>query len=1015
MAAECAVSAQLPAGDGGALKGGISRAMLKPYRCAMAGCNHQYKNVNGLEYHIFHSRKSDNHLLMGTAGRSATDSNEGGGSSGGTPDAPMAEHSPMVDTPLNDSVAGSALGLADSLSAPFNQQPPGGAVAVQGVGSPADMAGGAGSAGFLLQCTEVECLASFTSEHKLRQHMATQHPRPIRRATKPSYRVKSGRNNPGAATMDSPSSSSSFWNSANLSDVLSAAAANMDATGNSQVGAMPTIPEGEVSASNEATVAAIAAAIGYGDARGVSTPGVAGLTTLDQAAASVSRQLPSSLLFQAGISATPGAFNPTSPSFMSAPALISVTGGEPTNAGSYFALNMSSSANAQQHQHQQQPAPHPHQLTQALLGNPHSADAIAGTPGISMAPASAAAAASVMLAAMNQAAAAQAGSQSFNLQGSNASGAANPSSRGDESGGAEAFASHYLREMGVDSLSLDMQLVQSMLSPFYTQTPNNAGGSSANGNEGSPARAPAMGFAKLSAEGAGDVDMEDTRNGQYHYPRSQRSDSIDLSSLATMPTSIGPAANSSDAVSEAADPSISTSAADSILSVSTDGAAQSAQSTQQQQQQQYSANSGAHSQIAATLMSKRNAQQQLQQQQGAAPWMQDLSALGLLSIPKDDSGGHALQANLAQQQLQQPQQRKRYVLSAHAGDLKSRRDWHVLQQEQQQQQIYTPQPLDVTHFQQQQQQPRHGFAQNMGPATIPIGTRYHRQFMQPFPFPQTQAGDAPSLVAQQPGNSIIRCPLPMCGQGFSDANALKHHLSFDHPHDDATMLPRSHPGSPEDGFLSTLPIHGTLADGTDSGSGKQAKPSSGSMANAQLPYVGRSTSLISMVADPLNSGGSAMPLPQQQAGASSGSAATGGGGDRTKAPHWVDPNLWSMWIAAANGQGDITAAAAATAMGITPGVVGPQTFLPSHPASSPQQFSQQQQQQHSENELLRMFESLPSENSQQQQLSLDQQIAMAESVLSNHISAPVSSAAGAQPSVRAPLLAKSISHRPPQA
>ncbi|KAJ1848786.1 hypothetical protein LPJ70_000845, partial [Coemansia sp. RSA 2708] len=77
-----------------------------------------------------------------------------------------------------------------------------------------------------------------------------------------------------------------------------------------------------------------------------------------------------------------------------------------------------------------------------------------------------------------------------------------------------------------------------------------------------------------------------------------------------------------------------------------------------------------------------------------------------------------------------------------------------------------------------------------------------------------------------------------------------------------------------------------------------------------------------------------------------GAAAPAPPADRAKAPHWVDPGTWSMWIAAAN-EGNVTAAAAATAMGITPGVSGaPQSFAPMpHDGAS-------------ENELLRMFESI---------------------------------------------------------
>ncbi|KAJ1841231.1 hypothetical protein LPJ70_004305, partial [Coemansia sp. RSA 2708] len=116
--------------------------VAKPYRCAMRGCGHTYKNVNGLEYHIFQSRKARDHLRVDGGDRPA-------GSKSVTPDVARESASPLLDA-----------GDAGSLPVP---------------------AGAAGQ----LQCTEVDCLARFGSEHELRQHMAAQHPRPIRRAMKP--------------------------------------------------------------------------------------------------------------------------------------------------------------------------------------------------------------------------------------------------------------------------------------------------------------------------------------------------------------------------------------------------------------------------------------------------------------------------------------------------------------------------------------------------------------------------------------------------------------------------------------------------------------------------------------------------------------------------------------------------------------------------------------------------------------------------------------------------------------
>ncbi|KAJ2848166.1 hypothetical protein J3B02_004008 [Coemansia erecta] len=129
-------------------------------------------------------------------------------------------------------------------------------------------------------------------------------------------------------------------------------------------------------------------------------------------------------------------------------------------------------------------------------------------------------------------------------------------------------------------------------------------------------------------------------------------------------------------------------------------------------------------------------------------------------------------------------------------------------------------------------------------------------------------------------HNVIQCPLPKCTQGFNDANTLKQHLNFDHLRDDQ----HSNPGSPLGGFNN-------MAQATSS------------------------------VTDTLSNGG----------------RGTSNEDRNRNAPHWVDPEMWSNWIAAANGQNDnITVAAMATAMGVTPGVVGPNSFLAQIPGGQPQ-------------------------------------------------------------------------------
>ncbi|KAJ2790043.1 hypothetical protein GGI18_002044 [Coemansia linderi] len=469
---------------------------LRPYRCAMPDCNHAYKNVSGLEYHIFQSRKSNNHLMRDSP---VADGLDGGGVDGHVPDVAMTERGAVFDNLIHGSVAIPG----DNIM--------GGALALT---SPSQAGGIAGSP--VLQCVEVDCLARFSSEYGLRQHVAMQHPRPIRRAVKPSNRVKPGRGTP----TEQMSPSASFWNTTTISDVLGAAAA-MDAGPGQAMGlaSMPTIPESAISTPvSQSMEAAMAAAMGYGaEAQGL-------------------------------------------------------------------ALN----------------------------------------------------------------------------------GAGQPLGRGRA--------------------------------------------------------VPQAAHRRLMLQGLPPTDLAQF---QFHT-----------------------------------------------------------------------------------------------------------------------------QAQSMQQDVQQP------------------------------------------------------IAPNSA------GPRYQRQFVSTLQLGQLQSQHPPPLYSS---NSIIQCPVFACRQAFSDANALKHHLSYDHPRDAPMMSANaSNPGSPMEGFLSTMPT------------------------NHQTP-------MFSMAVGPLSAGA---PMQNRQGMQYLDP-------DRSKAPHWIDTNMWSSWIAAANGQGDVTAVAAATAMGITPGISGPQSFIPaaSTPLTQPT-YSQ------ATSELLQMFQAV---------------------------------------------------------
>ncbi|KAJ2100726.1 hypothetical protein GGI16_003630, partial [Coemansia sp. S142-1] len=716
-------------------EGGTSKG-LKPYRCAMAECNHVYKNVSGLEYHIFQSRKSNNHLLRDSP-KSVSDD---------VPDVVMAERNAvdLIHGPISD--MGGALALT----------------------SPSQTVGIGGSP--VLQCVEVDCLARFNSEYGLRQHVAAQHPRPIRRAIKPSNRVKPGR---GTPTEISPSGS--FWNTPTINDVLGAA---MDAGQAGILASMPTIPESGITTP---------VTMGY-DTQGLALNGAR-----QSAHGGPVPQAAHRRLILQGMPGQPF-LQATAAPFLSAPALINASGGEP-NINSYFALGLSNGTEV-------------HAMTPFGVSNVPMSNESMG-----------AAAASMMLEAMSQAAAGN--DAQLNL---------NTAQHSTAHEGDASTATNYLQDM-----SLNMQLMQSMMAePFYV---------------------PRDGSSQSAA-----IDGEDDmRNGRPHYSRSQRSDSFDLSSVATLPSS----GSSSSTIQPS---SMATGETPDSLATLSAGS-----------------KSGTHSQIATALMSKRNRQQQIQQQVSAAtnqapggqpsgllPWTQGFSALGLLPFPSDTQNRQSMNDGFPQPH---------------------------------QQRFYTPQPTDLAQFQFHTQPSNIQDAQPIAPNSA--GPRYQRQFVSSLQLNQLQ-NQAPLY-----NNSIIQCPAYGCTQAFSDANALKHHVSYDHPHDAPIA---SNPGSPMEGFLSTMPT------------------------NHQPPMFN--------LAAPLSAGSVLQPRQASQNMYMDPA-------DRTKAPHWVDTNMWSSWIAAANGHGDVTAVAAATAMGITPGINGPQSFLPA--ASTPLTHPTYSQ---ATTELLQMFQSV---------------------------------------------------------
>ncbi|KAI7827733.1 hypothetical protein BX661DRAFT_182318 [Kickxella alabastrina] len=705
---------------------------------------------------------------------------------------------------------------------------------------------------------------------------------------------------------------------------------------------MTTIPENQMSGSapssnsssssdsaQAATVAAIAAAMGYA----ASDHGM-----VQGRAARAHMHMPQSMMFSS--TATPDSahlFANSEPSFISAPALMSSAGGEPTHINSYFALNMPDTSSRNQQQQ--------HAFTPSLINGGSSANHSMGTASAS----DAQAAASMMFEAISQAAAAaQVGSINSHTPGilhqqtlqsmqplpplMSAGSRRNSASALEPAAVAAAMMNQkYVNDMGAAAaaamdMPLDMQMVH-MFSPFYQNSPSSKE------------------FFHL-----GDVQM-----GEQQSQQQQQQGNNAQSRLSEGPSKERRKNNSSTDM-----PMVSLGSTSAAVATQMGGFSSSDITGDPSQSNLMTANNNSNDSMAMDIglgggglhlvnafnkhrhaggtsqLPILNHQQQQQQQQNV--WSQELTALGGMLPPhtiSHDGGTHGLNQGY--------------------GNL---------------QRLYTPQPTDLAQFQLFQSHSPHilsaptssvnlngnGNGNNNNDDGSP---RYQRQF---FSLQQQQ-----QQQQRRGNNSIMQCPIRTCSQGFSDANAMKHHLNFDHTREEAVLASgnrggsggggiSSSPGSPmEPGFLSTLAANNSAAAAT-----------AAAVFN-QLPHSTNSSS---------NGNSSAIPQPFQHPmihigsdTSSAGAGASSAVNDRQKAPHWVDPNLWSMWIAAANGQTDsITAAAAATAMGVTPGVVGPSGFFTQMPSSASSNATSQMgaaqttgfshYQHPTDNELLRMFDSV---------------------------------------------------------
>ncbi|KAJ1914884.1 hypothetical protein H4219_004594 [Mycoemilia scoparia] len=166
-------------------------AVIKPYKCAMPGCERVYKNVNGLEYHIFHSKRASSHL---------------------NPETYQMALQEMQNQHGKHHIDGSSLGLSTfSQLAPKPESSMSGQsyMVLPGGSDNSHMAGGNRVNPFL-RCTNPECSFTCTSGEEYKAHISEAHIRPIKRAVKPSSRTKGGEHafKGATRTIGGPSSSS---------------------------------------------------------------------------------------------------------------------------------------------------------------------------------------------------------------------------------------------------------------------------------------------------------------------------------------------------------------------------------------------------------------------------------------------------------------------------------------------------------------------------------------------------------------------------------------------------------------------------------------------------------------------------------------------------------------------------------------------------------------------------------------------------------------------------------------
>ncbi|KAJ1732111.1 hypothetical protein LPJ61_002202, partial [Coemansia biformis] len=538
----------------------------------MPGCNHSYKNANGLEYHIFYSRKATDHLALaagsgGDAGGAVVDVAMDGG--GGVPLGSVGASSPAAAHASESGASNPDSGATASMPVPSTE---------------------AATGSRMLQCSEVDCLASFVLEHELRQHVAAQHMRPIRRATKPSHRAKAvaaaaAANAAGGSPVEhSPGATGSFWNQMSIGDVLATPTAEVPARNSMSMAESSGVAAAAMAAANgDATVAAIAAAMRYGTGahKLAPTPGMSGQQLFSPLLPSAVALRPtnSHLSSLAGLPHVP---------FVSAPALISETGGEPKNITSYFALGLAS-MDAQGHRQQQQQPQVVETFTPMMLGAaPRSNTMNVAPPAL-------------------------------------------PSE-----GQARPAGSHEpaIRQATVaDNLQLEMDLMQSVLSPFFP--PGGAHDAGARDGRGDGGR--------TQPDGEGDVQMGDAPTGNESHPRDRRSDSIDMASLATVPVGAG--------TEQAAGTSTVTSALT--------------------QSPTMLPRPGLHPQMATALMAQHGGEQMPAAMAAASAavaaaasaggnglplssWPQHLTSLGLLSVPTSVPSRHSMYESGPPQTLQQP-------------------------------------------------------------------------------------------------------------------------------------------------------------------------------------------------------------------------------------------------------------------------------------------------------------------------------------------------------------------------